>query len=160
MNLYEITQEIHNLDSLLESEQIDTDAYSDTLEIVKYELEKKADGLIKYFVNIDTQIEIIDSEIKRLQDLKKSKNNKVDRLKKYIVDNILLLNKTKVETPLGNFSIRKSESVEVDISMLHTKYLKQKIEYSADKIAIKEAIKKGEKVDGATIIENKNLIIK
>ena len=160
MNLYEITQEIHNLDSLLESEQIDTDAYSDTLEIVKYELEKKADGLIKYFVNIDTQIEIIDSEIKRLQDLKKSKNNKVDRLKKYIVDNILLLNKTKVETPLGNISIRKSESVEVDISMLHTKYLKQKIEYSADKIAIKEAIKKGEKVDGATIIENKNLIIK
>jgi hypothetical protein len=160
MNLYEITQEIHNLDSLLESEQIDTDTYSDTMEIVKYELEKKADGLIKYFVNIDTQIEIIDSEIKRLQDLKKSKNNKVDRLKKYIVDNILLLNKTKVETPLGNFSIRKSESVEVDMSMLHTKYLKQKIEYSADKIAIKEAIKKGEKVDGATIIENKNLIIK
>ena len=69
------------------------------------------------------------------------------------------INKIKSETL--QLSFRKSESVEVfDESLVDEKFKKVKTEISLDKTAIKNAIKNGEDVQGAKIVEKNNLQIK
>jgi hypothetical protein len=67
----------------------------------------------------------------------------------------------KIESPLFKISLRRSEAVEVDVvEALPSSFQNVKTVVTADKMAIKEAIKKGETVFGARIIENFNLQIK
>jgi hypothetical protein len=67
----------------------------------------------------------------------------------------------RLETPPLKISFRKSESVEIDDeSAISFAYLKEKITYTIDKTAIKEAIKKGEVVAGARLQVNQNIQIK
>lgn len=49
----------------------------------------------------------------------------------------------KIETPLGNFSLRKSESVNIiDSTKIPSEYVNVVIENKPDKVKIKDAIKK------------------
>jgi len=74
---------------------------------------------------------------------------------------MLVSNIEKIESPLFKLSIRKSEAVEVDIvEALPGAFINVKNVVTADKVAIKEAIKRGEYVTGARLIENFNLQIK
>jgi len=67
----------------------------------------------------------------------------------------------KIDSPLFKISLRRSEAVEVDVvEALPASFQNVKNVVTADKMAIKEAIKKGENVFGARIIENFNLQIK
>jgi hypothetical protein len=67
----------------------------------------------------------------------------------------------KIESPLFKLSLRRSEAVEVDVlEALPSEFLNIKNVVTADKVAIKDAIKRGENVFGARIIENFNLQIK
>jgi hypothetical protein len=57
--------------------------------------------------------------------------------------------------------LRRSEAVEVDVlEALPSEFLNIKNVVTADKVAIKDAIKRGENITGARIIENFNLQIK
>ncbi|MCQ4437392.1 siphovirus Gp157 family protein, partial [Clostridioides difficile] len=77
-------------------------------EIIKQEIQNKNTRIVSVILNIDSDINSIDSEIKRLQELKRVKKNTLDRLKSNIKDCMELLDTKKVETFLGNISIRKS----------------------------------------------------
>jgi hypothetical protein len=74
---------------------------------------------------------------------------------------MLISGTEKLESEFWKFSIRRSEAVEVDLlEALPANYVTEKTTKSADKIAIKEAIKRGENITGARVIENFNLQIK
>ena len=67
----------------------------------------------------------------------------------------------KIESPLFKLALRRSEAVEVDmVESLPNAYQNVKNVVTADKVAIKEAIKRGENVYGARLVENFNLQIK
>ena len=67
----------------------------------------------------------------------------------------------KIETPIGNFGLRKSESVDIiNPVKIPAQYLNTVVEYKPDKIKIKEAIKSGIEIEGAEIVTNNNLNIK
>jgi hypothetical protein len=67
----------------------------------------------------------------------------------------------KIETPLIKLSFRNSESVEItNEQQLDSRFIVTKTVTTPDKKAIKDAIKNGELVEGATISYNKNLQIK
>ena len=71
------------------------------------------------------------------------------------------LNKWKFETPKVKLSYRKSDSVEVsDINLLPKEYVKEKVELSADKTALKKDIKSGKEINGAKIVTNLNMQVK
>ena len=110
--------------------------------------------------NNDADIDVINNEIKRLQKLKKTKHNANDRLKNYIKDNMLQLDKTKIKGDLFSISIRNNaESVEI----LNEKELPEdafKVTRTPDKTAIKEALKKGHEVTGATLKRSQSLQIR
>ena len=157
MKLYEVV-ELYNEN---EQEKTDRELYNDTKELIISELESKSSNMIKLIRDKESDIETILNEIKRLQELKKYKEKQNENLKKYIKWAMQETNQKKVETPLGIFSLRKSEKLNiVDEKNIPAKYIKIKQTETVDKISIKKDIKKGEIVSGAEIEINQNLQIK
>ncbi len=159
-NLYEITRDALELASLLETEEL-TPELEQALVINQEQLQVKAGNYAKVIANIQSDADAIDNEIKRLKVMKESKERAIDRLKSAVKNAMLVSNIEKIESPLFKLSIRKSEAVEVDIvEALPGAFINVKNVVTADKVAIKEAIKRGEYVTGARLIENFNLQIK
>jgi hypothetical protein len=110
---------------------------------------------------MDAECDIIDSEIKRLQGLKKSRTNSIERLKEGISQAMQLFGVEEIKMPTLKINFRKSESVEItDMDKIDRNFIKIVTTESADKTAIKEAIKAGNPVAGAELKQNKNLQIK
>jgi hypothetical protein len=160
MNLYEITQEAQYLAVLLETEEL-TAELEEALIINQDQLQTKAVNYAKVITNYQAESDAIDQEIKRLKAMKDSREKKIEWLKESVKKAMLVSGIEKVESPLFKLSVRRSEAVEVDIvEALPTSFQNIKNVVTADKVAIKEAIKRGENVMGARIVENFNLQIK
>ena len=160
MNLYEITREAQELAFLLETEEL-TPELEEMLVINQEQLQAKAGNYAKVIANIQSDADAIDQEIKRLKAMKDSKDRAISRLKEALRQAMLVSAIDKIESPLFKLSLRRSEAVEVDVvEALPSEFVNVKNVVTADKIAIKEAIKRGENVFGARIIENFNLQIK
>jgi esterase/lipase len=160
MNLYEITRETLELASLLETEEL-TPELEAMLVINQEKMEVKVNNYAKVIANIQSDSEAIDQEIKRLKAMKDSKERAITRLKDAVREAMLVSAIDKIESPLFKLSLRRSEAVEVDIvEALPSQFVNIKNVVTADKVAIKEAIKRGENITGARIIENFNLQIK
>ena len=160
MNLYEITRETLELASLLETEEL-TPELEAMLVINQEKMEVKVNNYAKVIANIQSDSDAIDQEIKRLKAMKESKDRAITRLKDAVREAMLVSAIDKIKSPLFKLSLRRSESVEVDIvEALPSQFVNIKNVVTADKVAIKEAIKRGENITGARIIENFNLQIK
>ena len=151
--LYELTGqylEIYNLD-------MDDETKQDTLESIDWNegYENKVEGYIKVIKNLDADIEARKNEIDRLNDADKAKK---DRMKTTLKESMELTGHDRVDTTLFKVSFRRSEAVEVDMVLLPDKY--KKVEYKADKTALKRLLADGQEIAGATLVENKNLSIR
>ena len=160
MNLYEITREAQELAFLLESDEL-TPELEAALLINQDQLQAKAGNYAKVIANIQSDSDSIDAEIKRLKAMKDTKDRSISRLKEALRDAMLVSGIDKIESSLFKLSLRRSEAVEVDVvEALPNAFQNVKNVVTADKLAIKEAIKRGENVMGARIVENFNLQIK
>jgi hypothetical protein len=131
------------------------------LTINKEQLQSKAVDYCYVIKQLDYDCEQIDNEIARLNKLKKVRANLTDRLKNTVSSAMQLYDVEKIETPLIKLSFRNSESVEItNESQLDDCFIVTKTVSTPDKKAIKDAIKSGVFVEGATISYNKNLQIK
>ena len=108
---------------------------------------------------LDSECDVIDNEIKRLQELKKQRSNFTQSLKDRLKNAMQAMELTEIKTALNKINFRKSESVEIiDESILPNNVLIY--EPKIDKKKIKEIIKNGGVVLGAEIVVNQNLQIK
>ena len=83
----------------------------------------------------------------------------MSRLKDNLLNAVKLFGKFEVGTV--TFGTRKSSSVIVeDVNALPGDYKKVKVTETADKTAIKKALKAGEQIEGCSIQESINLKIK
>ena len=168
MKLYEITKEMRVLDELFlscideETGEVKDDGVIDILEQeLQIQLQTKGAGIIKSFKNSEAMLNGVDEEIKRLQALKKSISNQINSRKEYIVRNMEIMGITKIETELGNLSLRKSKSVNIyDESLIDKKFIEIETKEKISKTEIKKAIETGENVQGANIVEKNSLNIK
>lgn len=164
MKLYEIRNGmIDTLDIFLESEQteMDRENYNDIMEYLKEELKNKSSDLIKYIRNLELENTVTKLEIERLEDLKKGKEKKIKSIKSYVKGILLDLDKKKVETELGNLSLRKTTSVEItDITKIPREYLVVKEEVTPSKKLIGDSLKKNILIDGAVLKEDYSVLIK
>jgi hypothetical protein len=159
-SLYNITAEALELVSALEEGEL-TPELETVLIINQNELQEKAINYGYAIKSMEDDVTAIAEEIKRLQAIKTAKNNAVDRMKESISNAMRLYGIEKISSPTLNLSFRKSETVEVDlVEALSDDFKIVKTTVTADKIAIKQAIKQGENITGAWIKENFNLQIK
>ena len=145
---------------LLETEEL-TPELEQALIINQNELQAKAVNYAKVIANYQAESDAIDQEIKRLKAMKDSREKKIEWLKESVKKAMLVSGIEKVESPLFKLAVRRSEAVEVDlVEALPNAFQNVKNVVTADKVAIKEAIKRGENVTGARLVENFNLQIK
>jgi hypothetical protein len=155
MKLYEIVETYNKIMDLeLEPEQIKLMLYS-----ANVSLEEKAFDIAKVKLNMQSDIDGLDAEVKRLNNRKKSIKNGLDRLNDYLLDAMLTCSKAKFKNDLITISVRTSKRVITDMELLDQKYINQKIIVTADKTLIKQDLKLG-KVKGARLEEHHSLNIK
>ncbi|MCJ0512426.1 siphovirus Gp157 family protein, partial [Clostridioides difficile] len=107
--LYELTTDLLEIEEgLTEITGNEAEKLEEIKEIIKQEIQNKNTRIVSVIIDIDSDINSLDLEIKRMQELKKIKKNSLDRLKSNIKECMELLGLKKVETFLGNISIRKS----------------------------------------------------
>ena len=172
-SLYEIDD---RLVTLIE-EQFDTEdgtIYEDAVELAKkidevaMNLDTKIENIGLYIKNLNAEAEMIKHEEENLARRRKTNERKIASLTNYLNGYLLACypndedrRKWKFKTPRVVLGYRKSTSVEVpNLEELDKEYLKIKTETSADKVAIKDAIKSGKEVKGAYLKDNINLSVK
>jgi hypothetical protein len=160
MNLYQITQEAQYLAALLETEELTPELEAELL-INQEQLQSKGINYAKVIANYQSESDAIDAEIKRLKAMKDSRDKKVTWLTESLKKAMLVSGIEKIESPLFKISLRRSEAVEVEIpEALPVDWQVKKVTITADKVAIKKAIKEGYSITGARLVENFNLQIK
>jgi hypothetical protein len=160
MNLYQITQEAQYLAALLETEELTPELEAELL-INQEQLQSKGINYAKVIANYQSEADQIDAEIKRLKAMKESRDKKVTWLTESLKKAMLVSGIEKIESPLFKISLRRSEAVEVEIpEALPIDWQVKKVTITADKLAIKKAIKEGYSITGARLVENFNLSIK
>ncbi|WP_335969218.1 siphovirus Gp157 family protein [Fusobacterium polymorphum] len=124
------------------------------------DLKDKSANVIAVVRNQELTIEALDNEIERLKAMKDNIKKKLDKFKTYIKSSMLVNNIEKIETPLGAIKFTKSTSTEIyDESLIDKKFIEVVTTEKISKEKIKAALKAGEEVQGARLVENKNLKI-
>lgn len=165
-NIYELTGEIKKLESdLLDSVDYETGEVDEVivkaLDVTREEFNARAVGCVNLSDKFNAYIAAIDSEIARLNALKKAYKKSADRLKNGVSTAMLSLGINEITTDTMRLSFRRSEEAIIDnIDFLPAEYVKVKTEYQADKIAIKKAINNKIDVPGAHIETKYNLQVK
>lgn len=154
--LYELTGqflEIYNL-------ELDEETKLDTLDSIDWQTdyEEKVENYIKVIKNIESDVEARKNEIKRLTELNKADEKKKDHLKETLSTSMQLTGHERVDTPLFKVSFRKSQAVEVDETVLPESY--KVATWKPDKKRLKEDLKNGLEIIGASLVERKNLSIR
>lgn len=161
MKLYELTQNYRNLEGLAEQEGLSIEMIQEALGQVEDDINIKIENTCKVIKEVEADTVGIDEEIKRLNSFKKSKENLVKNLKEYIGFEMNGIGLNKVEGKLFKVSFRKSKAVNIiDQSKLEERFINRKVEEKANKKEIMNALKNGEIIEGAELIENKSLQIK
>ena len=93
MKLYEITE----LQRVLEEEN-DEEIKHDLKDLIGKELQEKAQNVIMLIKNKEANIEAIDNEIKRLQQLKKRHIAQLENVKEYTIYNLNKMEQNSVTT--------------------------------------------------------------
>lgn len=155
--LYSIQDKYQQLLNL--AEQLDPELLKDTLESIDDELETKAEKVAFVIKELEGQALVLETEIKRLSERKTTINNNIKRLKQSLQDAMEAANKPKIKTNLFTLGIRKSPpSVAVEDESKLIAYLVEQPK-KLDKTRLKDDLKKGIYVPGATLVQTEHLRI-
>ena len=151
--LYEINESIMALIDEETGEITDIEA----LNALQIERDTKLENIALWIKNLKADAEMFKAEKQAFEKRQKRAEKKAESLKNYLVS---ALDGQKFKTARVECSYRSSESVNVtDITVIPTEYLRF-AEPTADKTAIKAAIKAGKEIAGAEIVLKQNLLIK
>ena len=168
MNFYDVTKDyIERMELLEQGINAETGEMTDNTnqlatwnEELTKDLKEKSSNVIAVVRNQELTIEALDHEIKRLKAMKDGVENKLDKFKNYIKNAMLINGIEKIDTNLGSIKFTKSTSTEIfDESLIDKKFIETVTTEKILKEKIKKALKSGEEVQGARLVENKNLKI-
>ena len=162
MKLYELSNDYQEVMQLLEDDN-DNIVLKDTLNALEGDLKDKCLNISKMIESSKNSIETIDNEIKRLQGLKKTKQNTEKSLKDYLLYSLDSVNIKKLDLEIFKITVRNNpEKVVIsDESKINNKYIKKTVVEKIDKKAIKEDYKEnGILPEGASIQQGKSIMIK
>lgn len=151
--LYEIDQGILNCFDLETGEILNVDKLSK----LQMERDTKIENVALWIKNLNADIAAYKAEKDSFAEKEKQAKTKVEGLKTWLG---FALNGNKFNTTKVAVSFRKSEVVEVDEEQCPKEWMNEKVTFSPDKIAIKNAIKQGREIEGCTLIEKNNIQIK
>lgn len=163
-SLFELTNDLKEFECLLEviTDETEEEQIKEFKVRLEKEIETKAENIIKLIKNKEAIREARKSEIKALQEMNARDEKQIENLKKYTKECIEGLGKKRIETVLGNLTVRKAQPVVkvLDATKLPEEYLIRKTTTNADKVKIKEHFKEtGEILDGIEIVLETSLTV-
>lgn len=160
MNLYELTQEFIDIRHELEQAEGElTPELAEKLELNSQNFKDKATNYLRVISNISSDIAAINEEVARLNKLKKSKTNAIERLGTNLKNYMVASGSRTVDLGIFNLSLRRSESVEIlNVSEIPANFVRVIAE--PNKVAIKDFLKNGNDVPWARINVNESLQIR
>lgn len=155
--LYKLTGQYLALQDLAESGDMSADDLADTFEAIEGEYQDKAAAVIQVAQNFDATVTAIDSEIKRLTQLKTQAKVQQTRLREYLRENMERTGIKKIEHPLFKITLADGRDVvEVtDADLIPDEYMSVKVTGNPDKPAILKELKAGTSIPGATLAKSK-----
>lgn len=165
-DFWRLNGDLHRITSeLIENGGELTDEMSQELERINVKQEVMADAIFQMSQKVDVQAQAIDAEIKRLQALKKARQNSVESLKRYLLNYMLDNGIEKIDSDLITCKVMPGrESVYVDEDEELKPYIPQvenlglpswvKVELKVNKTELGKYIKAGNPVKTAAIYKN------
>ena len=135
---------------------------------LKGDFDTKAESVSLYIKELEAGSKLLAESIKNLQSRKKAMENKVERLKAYLITSMETVGENKVETDKVRISLRNNAPSVViyDEKAFINQYkgnrddLLKYSEPTVNKTAIKDALKSGEDIAGATLESKRTVTIK
>ena len=159
MKLYEFAQDYLYL--LEMSEELDEEVLIDTIEAIMDSLEDKAENIAKVIRTFEAEAKIIKTEEERLAAKRKTVENKITYLKKYLFDALEMTGINKIKRPLFTISIQNnSPSVDVINPDLIPLDLWNRPDPVLDKRKILSLLKAGDDIPGVAMKTSKGLRIR
>lgn len=158
LTLYNITNKFVDLMDKAENGELTEEEYNKLGEELALELQNKSSNIIGYVRNSELLIEAMKAEEKRISDLRKMAENKTERFKQYVKENMEKLGLEKIQTELGILSIARNPiSVEIENEEAIPEEFKNIVQtVKIDKTAIKKHFKEtGEVIAGVQIVDDK-----
>lgn len=157
-SLYEMTESAKYLYSLLENDEIDEQTVADTLESIG--VNEKLESYVYVQKQFESDLAAYKAEKERIEKKMKTCQNAIDRMKTTVIEFMSVTGLNKAKAGTFDLSIRKSESVNIlDESKISDEWLKPQPP-KIDKAGIKKALKDGEEISGAVLVENNSLIVR
>lgn len=159
--LYEISEQYSELQALADSDDENMkEAVATTLECIEGDFNEKAQALVTVVHNMDSDVEALDAEIKRLQARKQAIKNRQDSMREYLRDNMERTGIKKISCPLFTINCVAGREIAVinDDTVIPDEYMAVKTEIKPDKAAITKALKDGVEIPGVSLDRAKSSI--
>lgn len=157
VKLYEIANDYAELSN----SDLDPEIIADTLEGIEGEFETKVEQLLAIIKNQQSLEVALKAEAKSLQDRAKAAANKVSNIKNYLAESMMTMEKKSITAGVHSLLIRKgSQSVNIeDLAQLPPEFVDYETMIKPDKNLIKEKLKLGDKIEGASLVTGKSSVI-
>ena len=155
--LYELTDQYKMLQNFIEENNVE--GFELALSQIIGDIGEKLEGYAMVLKNIESDIAGIKSEEKRLADRRKSMESNLARIKENMADALLTVEGNRVKTEKFTFSFRKSTSVQIENdAAIPPQFIK--VEKTISRAELAKALKAGEQIEGAQLVENQSLSIR
>lgn len=179
MKLYELSEAFRNLFDSLEDAQNDPDRTPE--EIAEYEdawfaglvnieeiFDKKAESIGAWVKELEADAEEMRKAERDIAQRRRTKERLIERLKGYLMQEMLTVDRVKIDQPLVRISIRNNaETAQFEDEPAFVEWAKENaidlLRYAEPEInrtAVKEYLKQGGTIDGVTLGRSRSLIIK
>lgn len=165
LSLYQIADQYLQDIQTLQEKDWDDQTFADTLESLSGDLEFKATNVAMFIRNLDASAEAIKEAELQMAIRRKAIETKSEKIREYLLENMLRTGIKKIECPYFKISIRDNpESLIVDseIANIPNEYYRQlpPPPPTLDKVALKKDLQLGIVVDGCKLERKQRIEIK
>lgn len=163
MKLYELSQNFKNLQQVLENAGEDENLKElviNSMKELECDLSTKVENIVRLIKNLQAEVEALKAEEKRLARERKIRENKIENLQGYLFDTINGLEKREIKGGIFTVSIKKNppKTIVEDLNVIPKQFIINTP--SIDKKMLKEALKNGEIIEGAKLVQEESLKIR
>ena len=164
MNLYQLHEGYLNLVEVLENAGEDDnlrELVTNSLNEIEDSIKDKADNVVRFIRNLESEANAIKEEEKRLSEMRKKREKQVENLKQYLFDFTKVADGQKIKGSIFTVSIKKNPASVVvdDLEAIPEEYKRVKTVIEANKTLLKKVLKDGE-VAGVHLEQKESLNIK
>lgn len=164
LTLYDISNQLQQLNALSESEEIPVEVLNDTLDGLQGTFEEKAIQVAKYVLSLEANYAAIYAAAKSMRDRGDRQKKKADQIKSYLHIHLMATSTKRIESPELTINRRSNPPALVIVNehiIPDRFWIAPPVpDRVIDKATLKSAIKAGEVIDGAFVDQGERLEIK